>query len=538
MSIPTRWLANHAVTELWSSPMDDAVAFTLVPQWSIFQQIGEQQGHRIQVHYFGNRASEEGDVWVDAEDLGPIPRPEGVVEPEWPDSPEPEAVEPSGTFRPATAPPISSSHVVLIAAAARVAEIDAAVLAATAARQSGFRVDALHAEPGLGFVRWREAPGEPFSRYSEAAVGVCQILRSTLLTFGIDNDQEAMDPARSYRVAALIIRQNLAAFPGDHRAAIAAYIVGQYGAQIGRGPAVDFVDAVLTWAGEYRPLFGSRSAGAAAETEPGDSSALGGMPLGDLAGRPPSVLAGPGGSPAMAGMTLSTPPRGQPSSGPLGEGLVDYARTLLGTPYVFGGKRVQRDAGLDSSGFVCEVLEQCGLRLGNRDYLSAEAIRQRTRQIGETEAQIGDLVFFQGTYHTPGASHLGFWLGGGKMLDTHQPGGVQVTSIDAPYWREHFLCLGRLPELEQDGAGVIWVNQPGQASGSVATERTDPGLCSFCGRLPQQVSRLIAGPLGSGVAICEHCVQAFARESGPTGRLLGDWGAAGPTAPPDRPAGK
>jgi cell wall-associated NlpC family hydrolase len=86
--------------------------------------------------------------------------------------------------------------------------------------------------------------------------------------------------------------------------------------------------------------------------------------------------------------------------------------------------------------------------LGERNYLSAEAIRQRTRRVADSEAQPGDLIFFQNTYDTPGASHIGVWLTPDKMLDTHHPGGVQITNIASAYWHQHFLALGRPRPLD------------------------------------------------------------------------------------------
>ena len=83
----TRWLANHRITGLWSSPHPDAVRFTQVPQFSYFEQLADQEGSRIFVRYFGNSVSQAGNVYVDAIDLGPIdarpdgPEPEPVYEP-------------------------------------------------------------------------------------------------------------------------------------------------------------------------------------------------------------------------------------------------------------------------------------------------------------------------------------------------------------------------------------------------------------------------------------------------------------------------
>jgi hypothetical protein len=63
------------VTELWSGPGEGSIAFTSVPQWSIFQQLADQRSSRIPVHYFGNSVSQAGDIWVDAEDIGPTDPP-------------------------------------------------------------------------------------------------------------------------------------------------------------------------------------------------------------------------------------------------------------------------------------------------------------------------------------------------------------------------------------------------------------------------------------------------------------------------------
>src|SRR5262245_37354942 len=425
MSDGERWLANHAVTELWSGWDDRAIAWTIVPQWSVFQQVGPQQEKRIHVHYYGNSTSEEGDVWVDAEDLGPIGKPPKVVEPEWPranGSPEPKPHDDdeievvsraaaSHHFR--SAPPIPADQVPHIVAAARAAEVDPALLAATAAAESSFGPKAYREERQLPFVLWRPAPAQPADRFPDGSLGCCQILRSNLRAFAIDNDGDACDVANNFRVGARIIRQNTDAFPKDPWKAIAAYNVGQYGARQGRIPANDYVDRILQWAEEYRELFEQHGAGQGDGTQPQPDAA-----------------------PQPAGLVSK---------------LIEYGYTLIGTPYVFGAKYKQISKGLDCSGFVCEVLEHCGVRLGDRNYLSAEALRQKTDPVREAELRPGDLVFFEGTYDTPGASHIGFCLGGGKMLDATGRGGVRVDSLDDPYWRQHLLGFGRLDQVAVAG---------------------------------------------------------------------------------------
>lgn len=79
-----KWLENHRVTRLWSGPDDGAIAFTEVPRESFCLQLAPQQGGRIFVHYFGNSVAQEGDIWVDAIDLGPTSDQTGQTEPEWP----------------------------------------------------------------------------------------------------------------------------------------------------------------------------------------------------------------------------------------------------------------------------------------------------------------------------------------------------------------------------------------------------------------------------------------------------------------------
>ncbi len=59
-----------------------------------------------------------------------------------------------------------------------------------------------------------------------------------------------------------------------------------------------------------------------------------------------------------------------------------------------------------------------------------------------SEAKPGDLIFFQGTYDTPGASHVGIYVGNNMMIHCGKP--VQYTSIASAYWQEHFMAFGRL----------------------------------------------------------------------------------------------
>ena len=64
--------------------------------------------------------------------------------------------------------------------------------------------------------------------------------------------------------------------------------------------------------------------------------------------------------------------------------------------------------------------------------------------VSPADAKPGDLIFFQGTYDTTGASHCGIYVGNGMMIHCGNP--IQYTSIETNYWQAHFLCFGRLPE--------------------------------------------------------------------------------------------
>ena len=64
-------------------------------------------------------------------------------------------------------------------------------------------------------------------------------------------------------------------------------------------------------------------------------------------------------------------------------------------------------------------------------------------QVSPSEAKPGDLIFFQGTYNTSGASHIGIYVGNGMMIHCGDP--VQYANINSSYWQQHFMCYGRLP---------------------------------------------------------------------------------------------
>jgi len=120
--------------------------------------------------------------------------------------------------------------------------------------------------------------------------------------------------------------------------------------------------------------------------------------------------------------------------------MITEAEKYLGYPYVWGGS--SPSTSFDCSGFVSWVINHCG-NGWNVGRLGAEGLRQICAIIPRSEAKPGDLIFFQGTYDTTGASHVGIYVGNGMMIHCGNP--IQYASIDTAYWQAHFYCFGRLP---------------------------------------------------------------------------------------------
>ena len=114
------------------------------------------------------------------------------------------------------------------------------------------------------------------------------------------------------------------------------------------------------------------------------------------------------------------------------------AQKYVGTPYVWGGSTPE--TGFDCSGYVCWVYNQNGYDVGRT---TANGLWQKSQHISEAEAKPGDLVFFKGTYDTPGVSHVGIYVGNSVMLHCGDP--ISYTNLNSSYWQEHFYCYGRLP---------------------------------------------------------------------------------------------
>lgn len=120
--------------------------------------------------------------------------------------------------------------------------------------------------------------------------------------------------------------------------------------------------------------------------------------------------------------------------------VIAEAEKYLGFPYVWGGSSPATS--FDCSGFVSYVYNNCGLHW-DFGRLGAEGLRSMSAYVSPTDAKPGDLIFFEKTYDTSGASHVGIYVGNNMMLHCGDP--IQYTSIDTSYWRSHFLQFGRLP---------------------------------------------------------------------------------------------
>lgn len=120
--------------------------------------------------------------------------------------------------------------------------------------------------------------------------------------------------------------------------------------------------------------------------------------------------------------------------------VIAEAEKYLGFPYVWGGSSTATS--FDCSGFVSYVYNNCGLHW-DFGRLGAEGLRSMSAYVSPANAKPGDLIFFEKTYNTSGASHVGIYVGNNMMLHCGDP--IQYTSIDTSYWRSHFLQFGRLP---------------------------------------------------------------------------------------------
>ena len=119
--------------------------------------------------------------------------------------------------------------------------------------------------------------------------------------------------------------------------------------------------------------------------------------------------------------------------------MIKEAEKYLGYPYVWGGS--SPETSFDCSGFVSWVINHSnnGWNVGR---LGANGLKNICDIIRPNEAKPGDLIFFQGTYDTTGASHVGIYVGNGMMIHCGNP--ISYVNTNSSYWQEHFYCYGRL----------------------------------------------------------------------------------------------
>ena len=118
--------------------------------------------------------------------------------------------------------------------------------------------------------------------------------------------------------------------------------------------------------------------------------------------------------------------------------MIAEAEKYLGYPYVWGGS--SPSTSFDCSGFVCWVVNHSGWNLGRT---SAQGLFNACTPISRGNARPGDLIFFKGTYDTPGVSHVGIYVGNNRMIHCGNP--ISYTIINTQYWQRHFYAFGRLP---------------------------------------------------------------------------------------------
>lgn len=119
--------------------------------------------------------------------------------------------------------------------------------------------------------------------------------------------------------------------------------------------------------------------------------------------------------------------------------MITEAEKYLGYPYVWGGS--SPSTSFDCSGFVSWVINHCG-NGWNVGRQTANGLMGKCDIIPKGEAKPGDLIFFQKTYNTSGASHVGIYVGNGMMIHCGSP--ISYASIETNYWRQHYYCMGRI----------------------------------------------------------------------------------------------
>ena len=118
--------------------------------------------------------------------------------------------------------------------------------------------------------------------------------------------------------------------------------------------------------------------------------------------------------------------------------IIKEAEKYLGYPYVWGGS--SPSTSFDCSGFVSWVINHSGWDVGR---LGAQGLCNICTPVSSANVNPGDLVFFTGTYDTPGVSHVGIYVGNNMMIHCGDP--ISYANLNSSYWQSHFYRYGRLP---------------------------------------------------------------------------------------------
>ena len=118
--------------------------------------------------------------------------------------------------------------------------------------------------------------------------------------------------------------------------------------------------------------------------------------------------------------------------------IIKEAEKYLGYPYVWGGS--SPSTSFDCSGFVSWVINHSGWDVGR---LGAQGLCNICTPVSSANVKPGDLVFFTGTYDTPGVSHVGIYVGNNMMIHCGDP--ISYANLNSSYWQSHFYRYGRLP---------------------------------------------------------------------------------------------
>lgn len=118
--------------------------------------------------------------------------------------------------------------------------------------------------------------------------------------------------------------------------------------------------------------------------------------------------------------------------------IIKEAEKYLGYPYIWGGS--SPSTSFDCSGFVSWVINHSGWNVGR---LGAQGLCNICTPVSSANVKPGDLVFFTGTYDTPGVSHVGIYVGNNMMIHCGDP--ISYANLNSNYWQSHFYRYGRLP---------------------------------------------------------------------------------------------